>query len=195
MIDVHILLMGTERLDFLSQCLDSLKNEPITLHTCPGIPGDIRAARANAISLGKHDYVGWVDPDDFIIPGAYSRLLNVIGDKKFAWSNEEVWDMSEDLTTVLRKSTRKTPHHMHIIHRSLIDDDFIRNKVPVRRPDSWVESLKPEGVYDNNIGYVWRRYPNSGSRTLFKEHDLEWEQRRRNHFMQLNSTINKSTNY
>lgn len=191
MIDVHILLMGTERKDLLEQCLESLKDEPITLHLCDGIPGDIRSARANAIAKGNHEYVGWVDPDDFIIPGAYKRLLEVIGDKKFAWSMEEIWDMTPDLSRVVTKHIRSNPHHMHIIHRSVIDDNYIRNVVPRRTPDRWVENLVPQGVFDKNIGYVWRNYSTSGSRMLYEHDDKAWEEARKLHFMSQRSHINK----
>ncbi|QDJ96484.1 hypothetical protein Xoosp13_298 [Xanthomonas phage Xoo-sp13] len=194
MIDVHILLMGDERSDLLEQCLNSLKYEPITLHKCDGVPGDIRTARANAISQGTNDYVGWVDPDDFIIPGAYQLLLDNIGDKKFAWCNEEVWHMTPDLSAVTATHIRKRPHHMHIIHRSLINYNLIRNEVPRRTPDRWVEMLTKQGVHVNSVGYVWREYSTSASRILFAPDDEQWHEQRRKHFLQQNTSINKTTN-
>lgn len=180
MIDVHILLMGTERQDFLEQCLESLKNEPITLHLAPGIPGDIRTARANALAKGTNPYVGWVDPDDFIIPGAYTRLLNIIGDKKFAWAKEQIWNMSPDLTEVKGKSILHRPHHMHIVHRSILNYDYIRSGVEERTPDKWVEELAADGIHDPKVGYIWRVYPTSGSRILYQKYDTEWKERQSN---------------
>lgn len=170
MIDVHMLLMGNENKQILDQCMDSLKDEPINLHVCEGILGDLRTARVNALRKGSNEYVGWVDPDDFIIPGSYQRLLDIIGDKKFAWSMEEVWHMDYSGNNIISKSIRKSPHHMHIIHRSLIDYDYIKNKVPPHAPDSWVLRLMPLGIFDKNIGYVWRSYAHSPAKRLLPMH-------------------------
>lgn len=192
MIDVHMLLMGNEREDLLSQCMESLKDEPITLHKCKGIPGDIRTARADAISKGTNDYVGWVDPDDFIIPGSYQKLLDAIGDKKFAWCDEEVWHMTPDLKTISSKYIKNEPHHMHIIHRSLLDYDLIRNRVPIRTPDRWVGMHAVNGVHVKSIGYVWREYSTSGSRILYADIDNQRNEARRQRIMAMNSSINRS---
>jgi hypothetical protein len=169
-----MILMGDERQDWLDQCLESLANEPITLHICDGIVGDIRGARSRAIRKGSNEWIGWVDPDDFIIPGAYSRLLDIVGDKKFAWSKEEIWDLTPDGNVLLKKRQWYAPHHMHIVHRSILDYEMIESKAPIRRPDSWVEHLRNKGVFDDNVGYVWRRFDNSGSKRLFRSYDKKF---------------------
>lgn len=167
--------MGNEREDLLSQCLESLKDEPITLHICEGIPGNLRLARANAIAKGTNEYIGWVDPDDFIIPGAYERLLHIIGDKKFAWAMEEIWDMTPDVSRVITKRLRHNPHHMHIIHRSLIDYNYIMNLASPKTPDLWVGALVPHGVFDKKVGYVWRNYSTSSFKMCYEHNDYTAE--------------------
>lgn len=164
MIDVHVLLMGNERQDLLDQCMESLKDEPITLHICEGIMGDLLTARINAISKGSHEFVGWVDPDDLVIPGAYQRLLDMIGDRNFAWASEEVWYMDDSLTEIKMKTIRRTPHHMHIIRRNAITEEFIRKGTMSHEPDAWVNKLVPTGIFDDNVGYVWRNYAASSAK-------------------------------
>lgn len=53
---------------------------------------------------------------------------------------------------------------MHIIKRSVIDFDIIRNKTLSHAPDAWVSYLARDGVFDDTVGYVWRNYPTSSAK-------------------------------
>lgn len=153
--------MGWEDKALYQQCLLSLRDEPITLHVVPGIVGDLNTGRRLAIERGTHEWIGWVDPDDYIIPGAYTKLLTAVGDKKFAWMQETIMDCDDDMVEQ-GSELRITPHHIHIVHRSLIRPEHF----DVRRfPDRWVRDLTNQGVYVPEVGYVWRRY-NSKARQI-----------------------------
>ncbi len=161
MIDVHLLIHGEERTDWLAQCIQSLAGEPISLHICDAIPGECPRARSTAIRKGTNDYIGWIDPDDFIIPGSYQRLINIIGKRSFAWAKEEVWAYDDNCETVKYKTENKLPHHIHIIHRDILDYSIIENPVHPNSPDAWTQRLMVDGIFDDNIGYVYRKYRNS----------------------------------
>lgn len=164
MIDVHMLLMGNENIDLLQKCLNSLSNHPITLHVCPGIKGDLQSARRNAISKGTNDYIGWVDPDDEVAPGIYSKLLQHAPEHQFVWAKEEirVYNLNGTLS---HSYIRHSPHHIHIVHRDLIKPEFFD---PERRADIWVGGLTRHGKFVNEIGYIWNVIPNSNGKLYYE---------------------------
>lgn len=159
MIDLHILILGNENQTWLEQCLQSLENEPVNLRMCQGIPGDLSQARSLALKQGTSEYVGWVDPDDYIIPGAYARLLTLVGDKSFVWGKEQIIEY-DDSMNIVRQAVLKTPHHIHIVHRDVIDYSYLESR-KMDYPDRWISRLTSGGVFDDTIGYVWRKYPSS----------------------------------
>lgn len=73
MIDVHILTLPNDNPDWFAQCLESLRDEPITTHIVSGIPEDIGNARADAFRLGNSGYVSFVDPDQRLPICGYHR--------------------------------------------------------------------------------------------------------------------------
>lgn len=76
MIDVHIIVGEHE--PWLNQCLGSLENEPIKIWTVKRIEGDLSKAREIGFSKGSSEYVSFVDPDDYVIPGAFQICLDAL---------------------------------------------------------------------------------------------------------------------
>ena len=78
MIDVHILTHNEPQWQ-IDRCLESLKDEPINLHIVHGFDEwPPYQGRALGFSKGTAPYVSYVDPDDYIVPGAFTKLLAVI---------------------------------------------------------------------------------------------------------------------
>lgn len=80
-VDVHIIqpaVWDDRAIKLHAQCVDSLKNEPVDIHFVDYVPGDIRAARFAGFSRGIHKYVSFVDWDDYIEPGIFSKCLMVL---------------------------------------------------------------------------------------------------------------------
>ena len=71
-IDVHVLANKDDK--GLALCLASLSAEPVNVHVCEPIAGDIALARKQAYSKGVAPFVCYVDPDDTVVPGIYSVL-------------------------------------------------------------------------------------------------------------------------
>lgn len=180
MIDVHMLLTGNEDQDLLARCLQSLKDEPITLHLVKVTPGNIAKSRIEGLSRGRHNLVGWVDPDDVIVPGSYAKLAAAIGDAPMAWMNELEQMFAPDGKTVIRESVREQPHHMHVIKRDSINWGHLQRqtRMTISNHDSWPQGLRHLAVHIPEIGYIWRNWVGSESLQLKKR--LLEEQGRRN---------------
>lgn len=163
MIDVHILTMRNHppygRWENLPYILDALSREPVNVHLVDVDEiGNESAMRVKALQKGTAEWVGWVDPDDEIIPGAYQMLLDNKGDTSFVWSNELINTFNRNgklvSTTVYRE-----PHHMMIVHRDALDLDYL-----AKRSFATVlglHHLKKVGTHVNEIGYVWNRRTDS----------------------------------
>lgn len=157
MIDVHVITLPNDDKILFERCIDSLRDEPVTVHIIKGVVGDFSAGRISGLSSGTHRWVSWVDPDDYVIPGAYQRLLDIVGSNKFAWAAEKVITTDATLCGSYHEYINNQPHHMMIIDRDLINFDHIKQSEPTL-VDYWTRRLKSKGVFDPQVGYVWRSY-------------------------------------
>lgn len=78
LIDVHVLHLSNENKHWKYLCDESLKNNPINIFHCNGILGDIVNSRYNGFMQGTAPYVSFVDPDDIVLPGAFTKCLEVL---------------------------------------------------------------------------------------------------------------------
>lgn len=78
MIDVHVLIRENPNPEHLQRCMDSLKDQPITLHTLPGVMGHIGQGRIAGYSLGTNPWVCYVDDDDWVLPETFEFVTSVI---------------------------------------------------------------------------------------------------------------------
>ena len=172
MIDVHILLMGDENKQLLDECLASLADEPVKIHFTKGIDGHPGKARTRAVSLGTNEYVGWVDPDDYIIPGSYSKLLKT--GAPFAWTDELIYDLrSNDLYKPIRQRISSIPHHMHIIHRDILDTQLLSNNVRGDVIPFLKKMAQNNSVHIPEVGYVWRNYFSPSQQQRLRQHVIQ----------------------
>ena len=75
MIDVHVLTYSGTDPAWLGQCLASLASEPCTVHVLEGVEGSVGQGRAHGYQLGVHEFVSYVDSDDFVLPGVMGACL------------------------------------------------------------------------------------------------------------------------
>lgn len=120
MIDVHMLTLPNESKKFKQQCLDSLINEPITLHLCSGIYNNIALARSNAFLIGNLPYQSFVDPDDWVLSGGFTACLNVLESNSnihVVYTHEFIADLvgNYHLTNV-----KKWCHHLIVFRRQIL---------------------------------------------------------------------------
>lgn len=76
-IDVHVLHCH-EPAEWVDACLESLADEPVSVHLCPGIEGQVGEARARAFARGSAEFVSFVDGDDAVEPGCFAAALDVL---------------------------------------------------------------------------------------------------------------------
>ena len=162
-VDVHILTMRNHppygRRENLPYILDVLSREPVNVHLVDvDEVGCETNMRIKALKMGTSEWVGWVDPDDELIPGAYQMLLDYKESHPFVWSNELVNTFNSDgklVSTVIYKE----PHHMMIVHRDVLDFEAL-NKTKFSTVLA-LHPLKAIGMHVNEIGYVWNRHADS----------------------------------
>ena len=78
MIDIHVLTHSGTRQEWLRQCITSLDGQPCTVHIVQGVEGSVGAGRAIGYAMGDHEFVGYVDSDDYVLPGALARCLGAL---------------------------------------------------------------------------------------------------------------------
>ena len=78
-IDVHILTLPNSNRKWLAKAIASLQHEPVNLFIVPGVVGDIGSGRMNAFSYGSAAHVSFVDEDDLVELGAFSKISDEIG--------------------------------------------------------------------------------------------------------------------
>lgn len=77
-IDVHVLLLPKTNPVWWSECLNSLRDEPVNLHLVDGVVGHIGRGRSKGFGLGNAPFVSCVDPDDLVIPGAFAACMEAL---------------------------------------------------------------------------------------------------------------------
>lgn len=195
-VDVHIIKPhpNHQHIDrynrWFDQCLDSLKNEPVNIHLCDYSPGDIRAARYVGFSQGTCEYVSFVDWDDWVEPGIFSKCVNALDDRMdacgaFTLSNRITTDHLGEVNTTLMRKYEPWPMRQS---NSLVD---IHQLVVMRRFDVM---RVYDGCYDDIpalihgeswlywemardkpwlplpfIGYNWRDHPDGAHRRTTDE--------------------------
>ena len=135
MIDVHIIKFDEPQWQ-IDRCLESLKDEPVTLHIVQGFyEWPPYQGRALGYSKGTAPYVSYVDPDDYLVPGAFTKLLTAIesGDYDAAYGWEVV------IRNGVQCNTVKSAHHAFVLRRGL----------PIDYSSSWRIFSSPQGIKRN----------------------------------------------
>lgn len=151
MIDIHVLTHSGTRQDWLDQCLASLEHEPCTVHVVEGVEGSVGAGRAKGYALGEHEFVGFVDSDDFVLPGVMDACLEA-----FASGAESVCTLER--AEFEGKPFFRAPqagHHLFACRRDVIAPmlDHIAT-MPWLADMLVARHLKPTQI--DFVGYVWR---------------------------------------
>lgn len=143
-IDVHVLHLPGENQEWADQCARSLVDEPINVFNLDGIYGDIRQARYEGYKQGTAPYVSFVDPDDFVHPGAFQVCLDAIKGTEYGGVYTTSYVDNEDGTKCLIHPYRQwTPrlqysnfceiHQLAVMRRDLVLQIFEQfyNEMPL----------------------------------------------------------------
>lgn len=149
MIDIHVLTHSGTRSDWLAQCLGSLKAEPCTVHVVKGDEGRIGPGRARGFMCGGHPYVGFVDSDDFVLPGVMGVVTRAMKNSVAVVTDEHIMEGGK----IVGMNQR---HHLFVGRRDRVTP-LLR---AVAESDSWCERVLHEWLVPQRvpfIGYVWRK--------------------------------------
>ena len=151
MIDVHVLTWSGVREDWLKQCLSSLEGEKCTVHVVQGVEGNIGAGRALGYALGSHEFVSFVDCDDYVLPGVMDACLSALDrHRAVATLERRLWGDRFD-------SSLGQSHHLVVYRRSDIEPLIgMLGDHPLNSDELVMRKLNP--VQIPFIGYVWRMH-------------------------------------
>lgn len=157
MIDVHILTYSGTRPEWLAQCLKSLEGENCTVHVVPGVEGNVGAGRAHAYTLGEHEFVSYVDSDDYVLPGVMDASLRAL--KRYP----SVVTMEQRLWGNRIAAKREGGHHLTVYRRELVvpllpllsEHPYLCDRLLVRKLHPFQLDFE---------GYVWRMHAEQGHR-------------------------------
>lgn len=167
MIDIHVLTYSGTRQEWLDQCLESIASQSgATLHVVQGDEGNVGAGRARGYLLGEHEYVGYVDSDDYLLPGAVDACLEGIQGR------HAVVTMERRLRDGVLEWPRLGNHHLTVYRRT----EVLPHLAELPNHPLHCDMLMVARVHPFQLefeGYVWRQHDGQGHRTS----TLEQEQR------------------
>ena len=169
MIDVHILTLETERKDWLDQCLASLQGEPVTLHVIPGTVGHIGDGRARGFALGEHQYVSFVDPDDFVLPGGFAACEAYLDEHTHCDAVGTHEFIFVDGKNMSRCRESKIPHHLIVFRRTFINLFIEELKNTQRVPIHWLLTKLQRIPMIQRPYYCWRIHGNAWHITTMED--------------------------
>lgn len=79
-VDLHILTHAGTRQDWLDQALASCQGQPVNVHVIPN-GSQIDQGRARGFATGSADFVGILDCDDGLLPGAVESCLEALANR------------------------------------------------------------------------------------------------------------------
>lgn len=168
MIDIHILTFSGTNPEWLQQCLDSMAGQACTTHVLQGDDGNVGAGRARGYLLGEHEYVGYVDSDDFLLPGAVDACLEglqrdraVVTMERWLWGGilDRRLEPMHHLTVYRREDV--------LAHLSALPDH------PIHCDQYLIKKLRPAQL--DHVGYVWRIHAGQGHRLATLEQQQKME--------------------
>lgn len=158
MIDVHILTRPEQNNVWFAECLDSLKDEPVVLHILQGVKDHVGLGRIQGFSQGSCEWVSFVDPDDVVVPGIFSKVLEVISTNDVDAVFTEEIQVDADLKQLYPVRGFNT-HHLMVFRRSLLTpllDDL--KDFPIKGDrylaTEFIKKHRAKPLHE--VGYKWR---------------------------------------
>jgi hypothetical protein len=162
MIDVHVLTFSGTRPDWLDQCVKSIEAEGMTPHVVAGVEGNVGAGREKAYRLGDSEFVGYVDSDDYLLPGVARACLQGLEKYRHVVTLErKLWGD--------RMPKRVWPDHHFTVYRR-VDVLPLLSQMPdhpIHCDRLLIRKLCPRQL--SFVGYVWRQHADQGHRSSTRQ--------------------------
>lgn len=156
-IDVHMLVLGTERPDWKAQAIASIPTDICTLRIVDGIPGHIGRARVRAYKLGDAEFVSSLDPDDWVEPNTFELCLDFLERHPRCpgvVSLEIVHDYFKRRTYMTRNK-----HGLKVYRRKWLETRYFEMEDDPAVSTGIRTSSRAEVLQLPIMGLHWRKYP------------------------------------
>lgn len=165
LIDIHVLTHSGTKPEWLDQCLKSLEGHPVVVHVVEGVEGSVGAGRAKGYALGDCEYVGFVDSDDYVLPGHYDLCLEALRTERAV--------VAYELEGSLMPSSKRGYHNGVVYRREDVEPLLSAMADAHYAVDSLTRStLRPTQL--EHTGYVWREHA-GGAHNMIKFEEAKAE--------------------
>lgn len=150
MIDIHVLTHEGTREDWLDQCLASLEGQPVVVHVVDNAGRSVGEGRSRGYRLGGCEFVGYVDSDDYVLPGHYTECLKRLVEHHAVVPKEYV-----EYPCGKRHKFPKSYHNGAVYRRKDVEplcDQM--DMAPLTVDIITRQTIAPAQL--SHIGYVWR---------------------------------------
>ena len=153
MIDLHVLTHAGTRADWLEQALASADGQGATVHVVDNAGRSVGQGRARGYQLGSHEFVAYLDSDDYLLPGAIAACLEGLRRHRAVVTMEVV-----EYPDGRRYPFPRAGHALTLYRRADVLPWVKAMESSPHTTDARLRSLlRPHQL--PHIGYVWRVHP------------------------------------
>lgn len=172
MIDLHILTHEGTRADWLDQALASTVGQGATVHIIDNAGCSVGQGRAKGYQQGEHEFVAYLDSDDYLLPGAIAACLEGLRQHRAVVTMEAV-----EYSDGRRYPFPRAGHALTVYRRADVIPWIGAMKISPHTTDARLRGLLcPHQLPD--IGYVWRVHPagdhHNTTRHAFEQEAAAW---------------------
>lgn len=168
-IDVHIIVHPfQDRSESLDKLLKQLEDEPVKVHLIEGTPYIVGEGRYLGYLAGTSEYKAYLDDDDEIVPGIFTKILDTMNaDKSLAGCCTREQDADSGKVAKFINKYYEMYHCFHIHHITTYRISAIRKHLETIRelPETAEHCLAALVLLDKGliqhipeVGYIYRRH-------------------------------------
>lgn len=150
LIDVHVLTHEGTRQDWLAQCLESLRDEPVNTIVIDNAGRSVGAGRASGYAIGTAPFVAYVDSDDYVLPGCFTACLEGLQRHRAVVTLERIEYEDGRVFPFF-----KPGHSVAVYRREDVTPHLHRMAASPHTTDKHLRALLKPAQLDV-LGYVWR---------------------------------------
>lgn len=172
MIDLHILTHEGTRADWLEQAIASTVGQGVTVHLIDNSGKSVGQGRAVGYQQGEHEFVTYLDSDDYLLPGAAEACLAGLQQHRAVVTMEVV-----EYPDGRRYPFPRVGHALTVYRRADVLPWIKAMESSPHTTDARLRSLlRPHQL--PQVGYVWRVHPagdhHHTTRQAFEQEAAAW---------------------
>lgn len=172
MIDLHILTHEGTRQDWLEQALASTEGQSVEVHIVDNTGCSVGQGRSKGYQLGVHEYVAYLDSDDYLLPGAIEACMRGLEHHAAVVTREYI-----EYPNGQRYPFPRVGHALAVYRRCDVLPWIHSMEQSAHTTDARMRMLLRPLQLDF-IGYVWRVHPDGDHHhvdaTIFEKETPAW---------------------